>query len=265
MMQSRLYTTNLSKAQGIIPETIELLSLWEPGMSAAKLKARARTSGALGKSTQTRVDDIVGRGFAQRYLIEDGLPARALKQLSRDASARRVLRQLLIIYTARSQAVLHDFITDVYWRKAAVRGGEITKQDTQDFLERAKAAGRTGTSWSEATTERVTCYLLGTLEDFEWIVENRSGRRQIRPPVMLPETALYLAYDLHFHGVGSQELIRHSDWRLFGLGPADVLGILEKLATQEHLQVQNAGALLRIEWVYTKMESVIDAILDRKI
>ena len=40
-----LYTTNLSKAQGIIPETLELLDLWEPGMSGAELKNRVRAIG----------------------------------------------------------------------------------------------------------------------------------------------------------------------------------------------------------------------------
>ena len=59
------YTTNLSKAQGMVPETFELLEIWEPGMSAAALKAQVRLQGALGKDTQVRVDDLVGRGFSQ--------------------------------------------------------------------------------------------------------------------------------------------------------------------------------------------------------
>ena len=47
--------------------------------------------------------------------------------------------------------------------------------------------------------------------------------------------------------------------------PADVLDLLNKLAAQGHAQVQSAGALLRIEWAYADMESVIHAILDRKV
>ena len=34
------YTTNLSKAQGMVTETLELLELWEPGMTVGELKAR---------------------------------------------------------------------------------------------------------------------------------------------------------------------------------------------------------------------------------
>jgi hypothetical protein len=70
MTTAQHYTTNLSKAQGMVTETLELLELWEPGMTVGELKARVRAMGALGKATQVRVDDLVGRAFAQRYLIE---------------------------------------------------------------------------------------------------------------------------------------------------------------------------------------------------
>ena len=60
-----LYNTNLSKAQGLVPETLELLQLWAPGMSAVDLKARVKETGALARSTDTRISDVVTRGFAQ--------------------------------------------------------------------------------------------------------------------------------------------------------------------------------------------------------
>lgn len=79
------YTTNLSKAQGMVAETFELLELWEPGMTVGELKARVRATGALGKATQVRVDDLVGRAFAQRYLIDGGKPAQWLSDAYRAA------------------------------------------------------------------------------------------------------------------------------------------------------------------------------------
>src|SRR5205823_7420151 len=81
------YTTNLSKAQGIIPETYELLELWEPGMTSADLTSRVKEAGALGKPTHVRMEDVVTRGFARRYLIKDSKPALWLKRmLDRGAS-----------------------------------------------------------------------------------------------------------------------------------------------------------------------------------
>jgi hypothetical protein len=106
----------------------------------------------------------------------------------------------------------------------------------------------------------VTRYLLGTLVDFELIAENRYGQRQIKPLFMLPETATYLAYDLHFQGVADQEIHRHEDWAIFGMMPADVIAALNKSATLGHLFIQHSGAILRLEWKYNNMDQVLDAI-----
>src|ERR1017187_7770020 len=102
------YTTNLSKAQGMVPETLELLELWAPGMTVGELKSRVRAMGALGKATQVRVDDLVGRAFAQRYLFDRGKPAQWLRYLLLKRAPRGLLRQLTLIYTARANLILND-------------------------------------------------------------------------------------------------------------------------------------------------------------
>lgn len=254
------YTTNLSKAQGLVSETLELLTLWQPGMRAIELKNRVKQTGALGRATDTRITDVVSRGFAQRYLIEDGRPAAWLKRLVESGVNRSALHQIIFVYTARHNPVFHDYVTDVFWRKAHSDSGEVTKEDTRDFLERAAACGRIVPRWADSMMERVTRYLLGTLEDFRMIGENRHGRRQANPPVILAETLLYLAHDLHFHAVEDRNMPGDPDWKLFGLMPADVIALLEREAGKGHLQVQNAGQLLRIEWKYPDMEHVIDAL-----
>lgn len=254
------YTTNLSKAQGLVPETLELLTLWQPGMSAAELKNLVKQTGALGRATDTRITDVVSRGFAQRYLIDGGRPAAWLKQLLEAGVGRSALHQIIFVYTARHNSVFHDFVTSVFWRKALSGSGEVTKEDTRDFLERAAACGLIVPRWADSMMERVTRYLLGTLEDFRMIGENRRGCRQAKPPVILSETLLFLAHDLHFHGVEDRNIPSHPDWKLFGLMPADVIALLEKEAGKGHLQVQNAGQLLRIEWKHPDMEHVIDAL-----
>jgi hypothetical protein len=254
------YTTNLSKAQGMVAETLELLELWEPGMTVVELKACVRAMGALGKATQVRVDDLVGRGFAQRYLVDDGKPARWLRQLLLARAPRGLLRQLTLIYTARANLILHDFICEVFWLKYSSRAGEVTKQDARDFIDQAVGRGALAKRWSDTIMERVARYLLGTLVDFELIASNQFGQRQIRPLFILPETIVFLAYELHFDGADDQELVRHRDWGLFGLLPADVIASLEKVATQGHLFVQHSGALVRVEWKYQTMEEMLDAL-----
>jgi hypothetical protein len=77
---------------------------------------------------------------------------------------------------------------------------------------------------------------------------------------IMPETTVFLAYDLHFAGADDQEIARCGDWGLFGLLPADVIALLEKAATQGHLFIQHSGALVRMEWKYQTMEEMLDAL-----
>jgi Putative inner membrane protein (DUF1819) len=254
------YTTNLSKAQGLIPETLELLALWEPGMTPPALKNLVKQTGALARSTETRINDIVTRGFAQRYLIDNAAPALALKYGLQSNLSRSALHQIFFVYTARHNSVFRDFVTDVFYRKAASPSGEVTKEDARDFLERAVSCGIIAPPWSESMMIRGTTNLLGTLEDFRMITKNRHGYRQANPPFILPETLLFLAHDLHFHGVEDIHIPDHPDWKLFGLMPSTVISLLEREAGQDHLQIQNAGKLLRIEWKYSTMNLLIDAL-----
>jgi len=108
--------------------------------------------------------------------------------------------------------------------------------------------------------ERVTRYLLGTLADFELIASNHFGKRQIRPLFIMPETIVFLAYEMHFAGIEDQDIVRCRDWALFGLLPADVIASLEKAATQGHIFIQHSGALVRVEWKYQNMEDMLDAL-----
>jgi hypothetical protein len=259
-MSDGAYNTNLAKAQGLVPETFELLDIWRPSMSAAQLREQVQADGVLGRASATRIRDIVQRGFAQRYLLQRDEPALWLKQLLSSGASRSFLRQLLLIFTARHNQVFHDFVTSTYWRKVAAGTEEITKSDTRDFLEQAAARGRIAPRWSDSQMERVTRYLLGTLEDFQMIEENRQKKRLLRPPTIFPETVRFVAYDLHFAGREGRQLVEHPDWQLFGLMPSDVVAQLEKEAARGHLQVQNAGQILRIEWRYEDMQEVVNAI-----
>jgi hypothetical protein len=259
-MPHALYNTNLSKAQGMVPETLELLDLWEPGMTAKELRQRVHETGALSRQTAARINDLVTRGFAQRYLLDGDKPAIWLKRLLQAGINTSALKQILLIYTARHNPVFRDFVTTTYWRRATNGSRAVSPTDARDFLESAVSDGRIQPRWADSMMVRVVRYLLGTLEDFQLIDHNRDGCRNVQPPGIFPETARYLAHDLHFSGMADAEIPGSPDWALFGLYPADVVAELDKEAARGHLQVQNAGQFLRIEWHYPSMEHAIDAI-----
>jgi hypothetical protein len=258
MMQKR-YTAELSKGQGIIEETVALLRAWEPGMDTMALKEQVKREGIIDRATALRVEDIVGRLFAPRFLVSDGSPAKNLKLLLLTGVPVSKLQQLFFLHAARAHSFLRDFITQVYWPKYAAAVYTITRQDALDFVERAKDTGLITPPWSASTTVRMARYVGSALADFGLTGSDHAGRREILPFRLSTLAGRYLAYELHFRNIDDNSLQHAEDWQLFGLEPMDVRHELERISGN-HFIVQHTGDLLRISWTHPSMEEALHAI-----
>lgn len=257
--QRGLYTTQLQAGLGLVSETKDLLELWRPGLSPAQLHQLALQSGRFPQVTARRLRNIVSECFAPRYLVSDGAPAKHLKRLSAVSSGAELV-QLMLIFTARANPILGDFIRSVYWARYAGGYAAISSTDAREFVERAIDDGKTSIRWSESTVRRVSAYLTGCCADYGLLGSGARSTRPILPFRMAPSTAAYLAYELHFAGISDNALLTHPDWQLFGLAREDVLGELKKLSLRGLLIIQIAGDAARISWTQPHMEAVCDAI-----
>ncbi len=259
-MGRKVYTTALAKGQGLIPETLAIFDIWRPHMGASELVSEVLKKGVLSKATALRTKDLVNRAFAARYLVDDGRPALYLKRLLSHSVPTKQLGQIFLIYTARANLVLYDFIREVYWHKYASGATHLKKEDALDFLESAVNKGCIAPRWSPTMNFRVAGYLLGCLEDFHLVTPIHKGEREILPFVITPITTLYLSHELHFRGLGDSAVMEHPDWALFGIERHNVVRELEKVSFAGHFIVQYSGELLRIAWKYKSMEECLDAI-----
>ncbi len=258
-MTKQKYTAVLAKGLGILEETLVLLQVWEPGMSVRQLAEVAINDGILGKATAKRAKDLVSEVFAPRYLVANGRPAEQLKNLLNEGVNPVKLGQILLIHTARANAILHDFISEVYWAKYSEGGTHLTKEDALSFLEKAYHLGRLSMRWSEQMTSHIASDLVGCLTDFQLVENRKKSTRQILAFTINPLTSLYLAHDLHFSGISDNAISEHSDWRLFGLRKIEVVRELQR-ASKDHFILQFSGELLKISWKYQSMEEAIRGI-----
>ncbi len=259
MPTNRKYTTALAKGQGIIEETLALLSIWEPGMTPKQLADRAVKEGVLGRATAKRVRDLVFEAFAPRYLVDSSRPARYLKMLLKAGATPTILNQLFLIYTARANFILHDFIREIYWPKYSAGIDSLDKKDTLNFLETAYTLGKLSNRWSEKMILRVASYLGGCLADFGLLENGKKGIRKILPVYIQPFTSLCLIHELHFSGYADNGILQHPDWELFGLEKMEVLRELQRVS-KDYFIPQFSGDLLRISWKYKSMKEAIHAI-----
>lgn len=259
MEETKCYTTQLQAGLGLVNETKTLLDLWSPGMSKVQLYQVALESGRFPTITARRLRNIVTECFAPRYLVAGGLPALHLKRLSVILSTAD-LTQLMLVFTIRANPILGDFVRDVYWARYAGGYTQITTDDARIFVERGIDDGKTVKRWSETTVRRVSAYLTGCCADYGLLERGRKTTRRIIPFRISPAVAAYLAYELHFAGVGDNALLTHEDWQLFGLAREDVLEEIKRLSLKGLLIVQTAGDVIRISWKQQTMEALCDVL-----
>ncbi len=243
----------------MVEETRVLLGLWKPGMSATSLKVMAVESGEFPGMSARRVRNLVVECFAPRFLAANGRLALFLKSL-KVALSPRELEQILFVAACRANAILADFVLEVYWPSYAAGATSLGNEQAQEFVSAACQAGATTRPWSDSTIRHVAARLTGACADFGLLERGRKTVRALQPFRMEPRAAIALAYELHFSGLGDNAVVGHTDWTLFGLERPDVVDMIRRLSLKDVFVVQTAGDAIRIGWRYGDPEELTSGI-----
>lgn len=254
-----LYTTQLQAGLGMIEECRSFLELWEPGESVQQLEEKILEEGTLPDVTARRVRNLVAEMWAPRFLANEATPGRDMKTVLPHLG-REALSQFFLLFSARAQRIVHDFLSQTYWTAYESGRSALSRDEIKEFIIQALDEGKMQKRWSESTIHRVTGYLGGICIDFDFM--RRSGAQvfELTPPVIHPKLALYLAYDLHFSGISDSNALGHDDWKLWGMNAGDVLRQLQYLGREGHFIVQGSVELVRLSWAYKTREEMLDAI-----
>jgi hypothetical protein len=256
------YTTQLQAGLGLIEETNTLLTLWSPGMNGNELFQTALDSGQFPNVSARRLRNIVAECFRPRYMVSGTAVVENLRSLQAGLPSR-AFNQLLFIYTCRANAILADFVREVYWERYAGGYELVSKLDAADFINRAMDDGKTEKRWAESTVKRVGSYLLGACADYGLLGQRSAAGRKINTFRIEPSTVAYLAHDLHFQDMGDNAMIAHPDWQLFGLDAPNVRDELKGLSLKGFLILQAAGDVTHIGWKHSTMKELVDVLVER--
>jgi len=249
----------------MVEETRKLLSHWRPDESLDDFERRVQAEDLIGNATAYRTKDVVRRVFAPRFLTPTDKPARVLKRILEDSLPYRAFTEMLLVYTARFDPLVHDFTTEVFWSSAR-RGRPVLDTDMAvQFLSEAMADGRIAPPWSDSVSVRIGRCLLGLLRDLGLLRESRRGRKEIVAYRMSDAGAALLARDLHESGLSDAALCEHRDWGLFGMSRGDVVGRVNELGEAAGLIAQSAGSVVRITWTVESIQELIDVLARHNI
>ena len=254
------YTTQLRAGLAMVEETRLLLDLWDEGMEPIQFYSAALDSGCFPNMSARRLRNLIEKCFSTRYLRE---PAAAplLKKLVGILKTNE-FSQVLFFYTCRANEILGDFVREVYWDAYSSGRQEITNAQAQQFVRDANANGLTSVPWSDQTIRRVASGLTGCCGDFGLLENGPRSKRRILPFRIEPRVTTILAYDLHFAGLGDNQVLASEDWGLFGLERDDVLTELKRQSLQGKFIVQTAGDISKISWPCKSIGELVDVIAD---
>lgn len=254
------YTNRISKGTSLLAETRILFREWQPGETSRELAERTLENDFLGRATAYRVNDIVRRGFAPRFLLPRPSPAEHLKRLLEQRAPGDWFGNLCLLCAARADVLVRDAVT-VMLRRARDEGRLALSLDAViSFLRDSQAEGKMITPWSLETKKKVARGLLKMLTDFGFLRHSNRGAREIRPFRPEPLAAAYLAFDLHFQGCSDTTVVNHPDWRIWLLEEPAVRATLDELSRHDLWVFQAAGSVVRITWNVSSMEEAVDVI-----
>ena len=223
--QFKAYSTQLASCSGIVDESRLLLGL-ESGQTTADFHKAALAQGLFPELSASRVKSIIS-GFVYRYSSGHDKPLFELRSLVGVLSGRD-LAQIFHLHTARTNAVYHDFMTQVYWKKYRDNYDVLTMLDARNFIDDSHADGRINKPWAESTKKAVASSLLNCCVDFDLLYRDSFGSLGFRYYSMNKVVALYLAYYLHHLGFGDNAVITHHLWAVFGLDEKGVRDLFNK-------------------------------------
>jgi bacteriophage exclusion system BrxA-like protein len=261
-MVAATYTTQLQAGLGMLDETRELLDLWEEGVGTTELYKLALNSGRFPSMSARRLRNVVAECFAPRFLADETRPALLLKKVAHSLTGIE-FRQVCMVFTCRANAILADFIRDVYWRSYSAGQEGLSNEGARAFVIDANRDGHTASPWSESTVRRVAAYLTGTCADFGLLEPGTKGERRIVPVRLELRAAAIIAYDLYFQSIPDSRLIAADDWSLFGLERPEVIELMQRLSLHKYLIIQTAASSVRIAWQHNTLEEFADAICKR--
>jgi hypothetical protein len=248
-----MYTSRILKAGAALADTRRVVEVWDTSIGAVENLERISAENLLGKSSRSRLDDLLNRVIRPRYVEPGPHVIPALRELLSDP---RAFTDACYYETVRCDALLGAFAEGPvrsWWLEGR---SAITVSETAGWIEKLAAEGNAPV-WSPSVRERAAQGLLSTLRDFGILRGvSKSPRKEIVAPSMSARGFCYVAWREHEQGASSRALVQASAWHWWLLDLPAVLGMFDLAARMGVLRFSSAGTAVRVDWVANSLADV---------
>jgi hypothetical protein len=252
-MTASRFTVNIQKGGALLSDARRLVEVWDLSEDAHVNLRRVAESNLLGKATRRRLDDILLRSLAPRFVAPGPHVIAALKQLLGDHQA---FVEAAYYETSRDEALLAAFAEGPCFAWYEAGRSRVTIDDTTAWLSEQAAAGALP-EWSPTVRTKVGRGLLAALRDFQ-VLEGAAMKR-FAPPKLSVRGFSYVAFRLHQQGAASTTLVTSPVWHRWLLDASRIEDLLHLAGQAGVLTYGSAGSAVRIDWHVTSVEEAIRA------
>jgi len=259
LRSSAPYSSRIIKAGALIGDTKTLLSHWDAEASVDENINRAQRNNFFGKTSRSRVQDILAI-FRKRYLVDESV-SKALVTLVRKRFPPAALERLLYFHSARADQLLRDVVIEILVPMQARGLVDINVNDFERSLANWVDEGKTSGHWSEATITRIAQGVLSALRDFGML--QGAVNKKIAPAYFPIESFAYVVFYLKQHQPSGAKLIELPDWKLFFLQREGVERFLFEAHQCNLLEYHVAGSVTRLTFPATTLEGYANVLAQR--
>ncbi len=256
---NKRYSSKIIKAGALLPDTKSLLETWDTTTDTESNLERVREENLLGKSSRSRVEDVL-RVFRQRYL-EDPEMLKALVALVKGGMPAESLDRVLYFQAAQSDPLLHDLVTEVLADWSTRSDREVSTREVQNWVNEQVEAGNTEGSWSFEVQRRVVQGLLATLRDFG-ILEG-SVKKRIAYVYLPLDAFAFITFQLVREGRSGERLLNDPEWKLFFLPQGGAERFFLEAHQESLLEYYAAGRVVRIDFPAKDLEEYASVLTQR--
>lgn len=253
------YCSKIIKAGALLTDTKALFTHWDGTATPAENVTRLKRENIFGKSSRSRVEDILAI-FRQRFFAEETV-TKALVRLVRGRISSAALDRILYFHAARADRLLFDFVLEILLPQNGRGVIDVDVGDAQRKLKKWVEEGKTTSVWSEQTTRRVTQGILSALRDFG-VLEGAVNKR-IAPAYLPVEAFSYIAFYLKQHQPSGLKLVELPDWKLFFLPLEGVERFFFDAHQHGLLEYHAAGSVTRLTFPTESLEEYANVIAKR--
>lgn len=252
------YTSKIIKASALLPDTKLLLAHWDEKSSVRINLDYARRANVFGKSSRSRLEDILAI-FRQRYLADADLFS-ALTLLVQAGSPSTIVDPIFYFCTLQADRLLHDAVSDLLVRKVGRGQQYVYVNEVRSWVQEQVDSGRTTTRWGSETIERVAQGIMATLRDFG-ILEGAVNKRLVS--LYLPtQSFAFIARLLSRDEPSGDRLLNHPEWQVFFMTTQAVERAFLEAHQARLLQYYAAGSVVRIEFPASTLRDYAHVLLE---